>query len=192
MIKKIQLRGISRTPSDRMNADGGCSESLNVHIDQTETAPTLPPEDISSDIYGGNKRLPIVFVHKMLGLTNYIGYDKGANKLLAYGSTLEGIVDYEECDGVDPMGDVSLGVYETLKHVSSIGNTLVVFSDVKPYYFLFKESHPGQKCKLGVRSIVSLVTYFLAAAVGGFCPIAAFIVVAVVSAWWIVPEKKKA
>ena len=57
------------------------------------------------------------------------------------------------------------------------------------YYLILREN--GEKMRLGARSIVSLATYFLAAALGGFCPIAAFIAVAVVSFWWIVPEKKK-
>ena len=47
----------------------------------------------------------------------------------------------------------------------------------------------GEKFRLGLRSIVSLIVYFAAAVLGGLCPIAAFIVVAVVSCWWIVPEK---
>ena len=49
----------------------------------------------------------------------------------------------------------------------------------------------GEKCKFGLRSILSLIVYTLAAMVGGFCPIAAFIVVALVSCWWIFPERKK-
>ena len=57
------------------------------------------------------------------------------------------------------------------------------------YFLIIKEK--GEKCKLGIRSIVSLVVYTLAAMVGGFCPIAAFIIVALVSCWWIFPEKKK-
>ncbi|MBR0414666.1 MAG: DUF1211 domain-containing protein [Clostridia bacterium] len=48
----------------------------------------------------------------------------------------------------------------------------------------------GNKFKFGVRNIVSLITYFGAAIFGGFCPIAAFIIVALVSCWWIIPEKK--
>ena len=44
--------------------------------------------------------------------------------------------------------------------------------------------------RLGVRNIVSLVTYTGAAMLGGFCPIAAYIIVAAVSCWWIVPEKR--
>ena len=55
------------------------------------------------------------------------------------------------------------------------------------YYLILREK--GQRCRLGPRSIISLVVYTLAACLGGFCPIAAFIVTALVSAWWIVPEK---
>ena len=68
-IKQLQLRGISRTPSDRATADGGCAESLNVHLDQNETAPTLPPEDYSDEAYGTSvtaaNRSQIIFIHKM-------------------------------------------------------------------------------------------------------------------------------
>ena len=56
-------------------------------------------------------------------------------------------------------------------------------------YLIIKQS--GQKFGLGLRSIVSLITYSLAACLGGFCPIVAFIIVAVVSCWWIFPEKQK-
>ena len=48
-----------------------------------------------------------------------------------------------------------------------------------------------QKFRLNARSIASLIIYPAAAAFGGFCPIAAFIAVGVVSCWWIIPEKKK-
>lgn len=48
MIKQIQLRGISRNPSDRMTADGGCAESLNVFLDNDETAPALKPVVVNS------------------------------------------------------------------------------------------------------------------------------------------------
>ena len=57
------------------------------------------------------------------------------------------------------------------------------------YFMILREK--GEKIRLGVRSVVSLITYFLAAVFGGFCPIAAFIVVSVVSGWWIFREKKK-
>lgn len=59
------------------------------------------------------------------------------------------------------------------------------------YYLIFKDSCSGRKFRLGLRSIVSLITYTAAAALGGFCPVAAFIIVAAVSLWWVVPQKKK-
>lgn len=48
MIKRLQLRGISRNPSDRYTEDGGCAESLNVFIDNDETAPMLKPVVVNS------------------------------------------------------------------------------------------------------------------------------------------------
>ena len=47
MIKQIQLRGISRTPSDRMSEDGGLSESLNMYLDTAESAPAFVPKDVT-------------------------------------------------------------------------------------------------------------------------------------------------
>lgn len=49
----------------------------------------------------------------------------------------------------------------------------------------------GEKIKFGVRNITSLVVYALAAGLGGFCPIAAYVVVAIVSLWWVIPAGKR-
>ena len=49
----------------------------------------------------------------------------------------------------------------------------------------------GEKIHFGIRNIASLVVYTLAAALGGFCPIAAYIIVAIISLWWIFPHKNK-
>jgi uncharacterized membrane protein len=58
------------------------------------------------------------------------------------------------------------------------------------YYQLFCESGQKDAFKLRTQDIVSLVTYFLAAVLGGFCPIAAYIVVALVTFWWVISKKK--
>jgi len=55
------------------------------------------------------------------------------------------------------------------------------------YYFIARENNV--KFRLNVRSLASLITYTAAAGLGGFCPIVAFIVVASVSLWWVVPLK---
>ena len=47
----------------------------------------------------------------------------------------------------------------------------------------------GKPFRLGVRNIISLITYFAAAVLGGFFPVAVYIIVAIVSCWWIIPEK---
>jgi len=65
--------------------------------------------------------------------------------------------------------------------------TLACISSHLIIYLIAREN--GLPFRLGTRSIVSLVTYFGATVLGGFCPIAAFIAVAAVSCWWMVPEK---
>lgn len=56
-------------------------------------------------------------------------------------------------------------------------------------FFIAREN--GEKFHFGLRSILSLAIYMLAALLGGFCPIAAFVAVALISASWLIPEKKK-
>ena len=48
----------------------------------------------------------------------------------------------------------------------------------------------GEPCRPGCKSIASLTTYIAAAELGGLCPMAAYLIVAAVSCWWIVPEKR--
>ena len=91
-----------------------------------------------------------------------------------------------------PFGTAWVGTYPT-----SFAPLAVYFADMSlasiafhlMYYFIAHENN--EKFRIGPRSIISLVTYTAAAMFGGFCPVAAFIVVAVVSCWWIIPEKKK-
>lgn len=58
-------------------------------------------------------------------------------------------------------------------------------------YLIFKDSRPDEEFKLGVRSVASLFSYIAASLLGGFFPAAAFILVAIVSLWWIVPMKQE-
>ena len=59
------------------------------------------------------------------------------------------------------------------------------------YYLIACERGEKATFRLSARNIVSLVTYTLAALIGGFCPTVAYIIVALVTCWWIFPEKKK-
>ena len=131
MIKQIQLRGISRTPSDRMTADGGCAESLNVHLTDNELSPTLAPENVTGELgLPANATKEYIYIHKGNGYTNYItleGMEIGAYRHKINGEEYEyQVIDYMEQG-------------ETLQSVSGIGNTLVVMGTKHPYYALFKD-----------------------------------------------------
>lgn len=59
-------------------------------------------------------------------------------------------------------------------------------------YLIACENGTAKQFRLSPRNIISIITYSLAALFGGYYPIAAYIVVALVSCWWIFPEKGKA
>ena len=129
-IKKIQLRGISRNPSDRMTSDGGCSESLNVYLDNDELAPVLVPKDISAQIHlPGQANIEDIYLHKTSNSENYIlicKYDdtlqfKEHNPILGWQTILE------------------LEKNETLKDIASLGNTLIVTGSQKVYYIIYRD-----------------------------------------------------
>ena len=89
-----------------------------------------------------------------------------------------------------PFGTAWLGTYPTSYTPMAIyfaDMALACFTFHQMYYLILQEN--GQKLKLDARSITSIIVYTAAAAFGGFCPIAAFIAVAAVSVWWIVPNK---
>jgi hypothetical protein len=128
-IAKIQLRGISRAPSDRMTSDGGCAESLNVYLDSGETAPVLIPED-KTDIVGSNGKeykAKRVFIHKTANYTNYILHLEQGNQIGVYMSGVNG----------DFKAFVTLDTEETLCDITSIGNTVILATSKRMMYALF-------------------------------------------------------
>ena len=132
MRKRIQLRGISRTPSDRMTADGGCSESLNVQLEDTEIAPVLLPEDITSrygDTAAAGLPGPALFIHKGRSYNNLVFLDLSSDTIKAY----------TEDDENAAMLVYALQSYEQVKNVTSVGNTLVITTNQRTEYVLFKE-----------------------------------------------------
>ena len=84
--------------------------------------------------------------------------------------------------GSYPRSFVTLCIYFSDMFLASVAFHLM-------YYLILRED--GKKFRWTARGVISLATYFAAAVFGGFLPVAAFIVVAVVSCWWIFPEKKK-
>lgn len=122
-IKQIQLRGISRTPSDRMTADGGLAESLNVYLDTSEQAPTLVPEDVTADLgLPLDLRADRIFIHKTINYENYICEIHG--RIFA-------IINGKEFD------IVHIETSENLLDIDSIGNILILTTTAKVRYCLY-------------------------------------------------------
>ena len=125
-ISRIQLRGISRTPSDRLTEDGGCAESLNVSLDHSELAPSFIPEDVTKKLGLPDDLLAEkVFLHKT---PNY------ENCIVVSGSK---VIAYLQNPGSSTI--LNLNEKEKVQDVASIGNTIVVATTQNIYYALFVE-----------------------------------------------------
>lgn len=126
MNKQIQIRGISRTPSDRMSVDGGCAESLNVHIEDSEVVPTLPPKQINEALgITGELGYKAVFIHKT---------GRGERTILEgpdrVSYTYDGAEEYLQ---IFQLGGESVVDY------SCIGNFLIVTTDRHTHYAKWDE-----------------------------------------------------
>lgn len=123
--KRIQLRGISRTPSDRLTNDGGCAESLNVQLDNTEVASSFYPKEVTTALGAPeNAEFYFSFIHKGGAYENLI---YAAERELGYFKDNEPvkILDLED-------GDV-------IEDASSVGNSVIVKGKLTTYYLLYKE-----------------------------------------------------
>ena len=128
MIKQIQLRGISRTPSDRLSEDGGLSESLNMFMDTAENAPAFVPEDVTKDLkLPADLQAERIFIHKTANYENYIVVQLG--KVQAY---TPDIVDDE------PLLLLDLTDGEEVLDINSVGNTLILATSANLYYILYQ------------------------------------------------------
>ena len=129
MIKQIQLRGISRTPSDRMSEDGGLSESLNMYLDTAEQAPAFVPDDVTEELgLPADLEAERIFIHKTANYENYIVVQEG--KIVAY---TPGIEDEE------PLLVMELAEGERVNDITSVGNTIILSSTKNIYYILYKD-----------------------------------------------------
>ena len=126
MIKQIQLRGISRTPSDRMVEDGGVSESLNMYLDSAESAPVLLPKDVTSELgLPQNLEADRVFIHETPEYKSYIVSASG--NIFSYKNSEKRHI-------------YTLAEDEQLQHIASIGNALIITTNRAILYFLCKDS----------------------------------------------------
>lgn len=135
MIKKIPIKGISRSPSGEVSSEGTCAESINVQMDMGEVAPVVKPqpvkgpdgEDISVD---GD----ILFLHKG---GNY------ENLIFRTGNDLRYIRILPKEGAFPASGTVMSGLAdgETINDIDSIGNTIIVSTSEDMYYILWRNSH---------------------------------------------------
>ena len=123
MIKQIQLRGISRSPSDRMTEDGGLDESLNLYLDNAESAPAFKPEDVTKKLGLPEAQFDFVFIHKTAQYEHVIVQDD--ENVCAYVKGARQEILYEE------------GL--TVKDITSVGNTLIITTSTNMYYVLYNE-----------------------------------------------------
>jgi hypothetical protein len=143
--KKILLRGISRTPSDRMSADGGLAESIGLEMDMNELATSVPAVDVTDgtlmgEYTGGD--FEVLYIHKTNSYTHYIGtWDEMT------------IVDEQEVHHKyvgwfsSTPAFISIFKYalnESIKEIKSVGNTLIILiadldgNSKRMEYVLFK------------------------------------------------------
>lgn len=144
-IEKIQLRGISRSPSDRMTAEGGVAESINIHVRDGECVAELEPQDISDELgVHGSIHGDMLYLHKGTGYRNLIYYDEDGRAIHACSSS---------------MGDVllfTLNSGEEYKDVTAVGNTLIFATSNRMEYVLYKG---GEYSDLGSRIPIPSVEF---------------------------------
>lgn len=127
MIKQIQLRGISRSPSDRVTSDGGLSESLNMYLDSAESAPVFEPDDVTQQIkLPSDLEAEKIFIHKTANYENYIVVQ--SDKVVAY---------TPDVDDEEPLLVLELSQGEKVNDIASIGNTLIFSTSALLYYVLY-------------------------------------------------------
>lgn len=124
MIKQIQLRGISRTPSDKMSEDGGLSESLNMFMDTAENAPAFVPEDVTKDLkLPADLQAERIFIHKTANYENYITQED--DKVVAYADMYAATL-------------LTLPLGENLFDINAVGNILILTTTESVHYILWK------------------------------------------------------
>ena len=124
-IKKIQLRGISRSPSDRMTEDGGVAESLNVQLNDSEIAPSFIPEDVTASLgIAEDVDATKIFIHKNIGYANVIAQEN--DEIYAHIKGEEHLLFTLKPNAV--------------AEISAVGNILIITTGEEIAYFLWRNN----------------------------------------------------
>ena len=134
MIKQIQLRGISHKPSDRLTADGGLEDCIDLRLEEQEHASAKAPENVTDTLAPGlsDAGMDVIYIHKTNSYTNYIGVKKsgGHNYLYAY---------HNVSDTWSLQQIVQLPEDEYPKGITSIGNIVIASTEVGSLYMLYRD-----------------------------------------------------
>lgn len=135
MIKQIQLRGISHKPSDRLTADGGLEDCIDLRLEEQEHASAKAPENVTDTLAPGlsDAGMDVIYIHKTNSYTNYIGVKKsgGHNYLYAY---------HKVADTWSLQQIVQLPEDEYPKGITSMGNIVIATVDTGSLYALYKDN----------------------------------------------------
>ena len=123
MLKELRFTGFTAVPSDYECPDGQLAQSLNLLNETGSMQPIFPPKVLFSLDAGSE----IIFVHKTSAYHHYIlkTPDGSLKWMLASGGGIK---------------DLRASHYETVSHVDSIGNTLLVFTSTAIIYYLWKDN----------------------------------------------------
>ena len=129
MQKEIKYRGISRAMSDMGVKDGGLAECANMMLSDGELVPIMPPKritDLPDDI-----SYELLFIHKSPGFA-------GSHYIALYNNSVYYISNEFAVNMLGTGGELDTG--EEISDVKSIGNTLIVATNLRMRYFLWKVS----------------------------------------------------
>ena len=108
-----------------MSEDGGLAESLNIYLDTAEQAPALMPEDATEKLgLPADLQAERIFIHKTANYENYIVESDGSVFAYVQGKKL-------------PVMELNS---ETINNISSVGNTLVIATNKRLVYALYRDS----------------------------------------------------
>ena len=119
MIKNVQYKGYTASPSDYECTDGELDMSLNMVYEDGSLRPILPPKFLTSS--GGNN---VKCLHKTSNYLHYIMI--GDNQL-----------KFKKDNLITPIFDFPADI--EIYQITPVGNTLVVLTSDGMYYFLWKE-----------------------------------------------------
>lgn len=144
MNKDIKYNGLTTTPSDNICQDGDSAMLLNLVPEDGALKPVLPAKTILE--LGENRT--VMHIHKTTSFSNYIILNTKTNEISS--------IDVHK-HSVEEMS--SLGTFQDVLRVDSIGNTLLVFTENFIMYFIWKEGvykklgdHvPGLQLSFGLR-----------------------------------------